>query len=397
MQIDQFTKDAPGNLVAATHAATLQYPATNYIAFIPHPLPPALSMEASLVRALSDADRALGELAGLGRAVPSPSLLIGPFVRREAVLSSKIEGTQTEIADLYAYEAGQPYLPGLRPPLPENDVQEVLNYVQALDYGIKRLDTLPIGLRLIRELHEKLMDGVRGKDATPGEFRRSQNWIGASGSPVREARFVPAPPYELPSVLDAFEKYIHTNPDNDYAPLLRLGLIHYQFETIHPFIDGNGRIGRLLISLLLHAWDLLPEPLLYLSAYFEHHRDTYYDLLLGVSMRGDWHNWLLFFLRGVTEQSRDAARRAKQLQDLQSTWREQVAAVTDSGLPLRIIDHLFQRPILTVRDVQDVLGAKSYHTAQKYVQVLSDLGILMLRAEHPVKRYEAIAILNCLI
>ncbi|MBX0330698.1 Fic family protein [Oscillochloris sp. ZM17-4] len=395
MQIDQFTKDAPGRLVAARHEATLQYLAADYTAFIPHPLPPSLSMSAALVRALSDADRALGELAGLGRAVPSPSLLIGPFVRREAVLSSKIEGTQTEIADLYAYEAGQPYLPGLRPPPPVDDMQEVLNYVQALDYGIKRLNTLPIGLRLIRELHEKLMDGVRGKDATPGEFRQSQNWIGAQGTPISEARFVPSPPYEMPKVLDAFEKYIHT--DDEYPPLLRLGMIHYQFETIHPFIDGNGRIGRLLISLLLHAWELLPEPLLYLSAYFEHHRDTYYDLLLGVSMRDDWHNWLLFFLRGVTEQSRDAARRAKQLQDLQSAWREQVAAVTDSGLPLRIIDHLFQRPILTVRDVQDVLGVKSYHTAQKYVQILSDVGILTLRAEHPVRRYEATAILDCLI
>ncbi|WP_371879134.1 Fic family protein [Candidatus Chloroploca mongolica] len=383
--------------MAARHAATLQYPASDYLAFIPDPLPPTLAMNTELVRALSDADRALGELAGLGRAVPSPSLLIGPFVRREAVLSSKIEGTQTEIADLYAYEAGQTYLPGLRPTPPQDDIQEVLNYVQALDYGIRRLETLPIGLRLIRELHEKLMDGVRGKDATPGEFRQSQNWIGAPGSAVREARFVPAPPYELSSVLDALEKYIHTDPDKDYAPLLRLGLIHYQFETIHPFIDGNGRIGRLLISLLLHAWDLLPEPLLYLSAYFEHHRTTYYDLLLSVSTRGAWNEWLTFFLRGITEQSRDAARRAKQLQDLQSTWREQVATVTDSGLPLRVIDHLFQRPILTVRDVQDVLGVKSYHTAQKYVQVLSDVGILTLRAEHPVKRYEATAILDCLI
>jgi len=395
MQIDQFVKDAPGRLVAARHEATPQYPASDYIAFIPHPLPPTLLMDTTLVRALSDADRALGELAGLGRAVPSPSLLIGPFVRREAVLSSKIEGTQTEIADLYAFEAGQPYLPGLRPPPPEDDVQEVLNYVLALDYGITRLATLPIGLRLMRELHAKLMDGVRGKDATPGVFRQSQNWIGAQGTPVRAARFVPTPPYEMPQVLDAFEKYIHA--DDEYPPLLRLGLIHYQFETIHPFIDGNGRIGRLLISLLLHAWELLPEPLLYLSAYFEHHQAAYYDLLLGVSTKGAWNEWLTFFLRGVTEQSRDAARRAKQLQDLQSTWRAQVAAVTGSGLPLRVIDHLFQRPILTVRNVQEMLGVKSYHTAQKYVQVLSDVGILTLRAEQPEKRYEATAILECLI
>lgn len=394
MHADQFTSDAPGRLVAARHEATPQYPASDYIAFIPHPLPPNLSMEASLVRALSDADRALGELAGVGRTVPSPSLLIGPFVRREAVLSSKIEGTQTEIADLYAYEAGQRYLPGLRPPPPEYDVQEVLNYVQALDYGIKRLETLPIGLRLIRELHEKLMQGVRGKNATPGMFRQSQNWIGAENTPIRAARFVPAPPYKLPEVLDAFEKYIHT--DDIYPPLLRIGMIHYQFETIHPFIDGNGRIGRLLISLLLQAWELLPEPLLYLSAYFEHHRAEYYDLLLGVSTKGDWNQWLHFFLRGVTEQSRDAARRAKQLQDLQSTWRAEVAARTDSGLPLRVIDHLFQRPILTVRDVQEVLGVKSYHTAQKYVQVLNDIGILRLLSDQPAKRYAAFGILDCL-
>lgn len=394
MQSDQFTNTAPGRLITASHEATPHYPAASFVAFVPHPLPPDLALNAAFVRVLSDADRALGELAGISRTVPNPHLLIGPFIRREAVLSSKIEGTQTEIVDLYAFEAGQQYLPGLRPPPPEYDIQEVLNYVQALNYGIRRLETLPIGLRLIRELHERLMLNVRGQNATPGEFRRSQNWIGSAGTPISDARFIPPPPQELASVLDALEKYIHTDDGN--APLIRIGLIHYQFETIHPFLDGNGRIGRLLISLLLHSWNLLPEPLLYLSAYFERQRSAYYDHLLAVSTRDAWIDWLLFFLRGVTEQSQDAARRARQLQDLQADWRERVIAVTTSAHPLRLIDYLFQRPIITLRDVQEALGVKSYHTAQKYVQVLCDTGVLTTMAGSSVKSYVAAGILECL-
>ena len=252
---------------------------------MPHPLPPELPFDAGLVNTLSDADRALGELAGLGRTLPNPQLLIAPFIRREAVLSSRIEGTQTDLTDLYAYEAGQlPLFAGLKMVPPESDVKEVTNYVRAMEYGLERLQTLPVSLRLIRELHGILMEGVRGDRATPGEFRRSQNWIGRPGCTLNEAEFVPPPVPEMHEALDAFEKYLHAG--NTYPPLVRLAFIHYQFETIHPFLDGNGRIGRLLVTLLLVTWNLLPLPLLYLSAFFEQHRQAYYDLLRVVSEKG---------------------------------------------------------------------------------------------------------------
>ena len=220
-----------------------------YWAFVPNPLPPPLTLDTALIRWLSEADRALGELAGLGRALPNPHLLISPFIRREAVLSSRIEGTQADLADLYAFEAGQLALPGFKPAPSEADVREVANYVRALEYGLERLSTLPVSLRLIREVHARLMEGVRGESATPGEFRRTQNWIGAPGCTLNEATYVPPPVEEMHAALDAFEKYLHT--EDELPPLVRLALIHYQFEAIHPFVDGNGRIGRLLLSLLL--------------------------------------------------------------------------------------------------------------------------------------------------
>jgi Fic family protein len=219
-----------------------------------------------LTRTLTDAVQALSELAGIGRAISNPHLLINPFIRREAVLSSRIEGTQADIADLYAYQVGQLPLANMPSP-PEADVKEVHNYVQALEYGLKRLETLPMSLRLIRELHARLMEGVRGEYATPGEFRRSQNWIGPANSNLNEAPFVPPPVPQMHEALNSLEEYLHRH-DVTYPPLVRLAFVHYQFEAIHPFIDGNGRVGRLLISLLLVEWKLLPLPLLYLSAFF---------------------------------------------------------------------------------------------------------------------------------
>ncbi len=345
-----------------------------YWAFVPHPLPPSLAFDADLVRALSEADRALGELAGLGRTMSNPHLLIGPFVRREAVLSSAIEGTQTDVADLYAYEAVQLPLPGLLRPTPSQaDLREVLNYVRAMEYGLERLSTLPVSLRLIRELHERLMEEVRGEHATPGEFRRSQNWIGHPGCTLNEAEFVPPPVREMHKALGAFEKYIYSG--DDYPPLVRLALIHYQFEAIHPFLDGNGRIGRLLISLLLVHWELLPLPLLYLSAFFDRRRDEYYDLLLAVSERGAWREWVEFFLRGVAEQALDAIARAKRLQDLQSEWHARLTQARASTLLLRLVDSLFTSPVLTIPQAQDLLDV-TYPTAQRNIQKLVDAGIL---------------------
>lgn len=347
---------------------------TAYWAFAPSPLPPALTFDADLVRTLSDADRALGELAGLGRSLPNPQLLISLFVRREAVLSSRIEGTQTDLTDLYAYEAGQlPLFAGLKTVPPESDVKEVTNYVRAMEYGLERLKTLPVSLRLIRELHGILMEGVRGERATPGEFRKSQNWIGRPGCTLNEAEFVPPPVPEMTAALDAFEKYLHAA--NSYPPLLRLAFIHYQFEAIHPFLDGNGRIGRLLVTLLLVTWDLLPLPLLYLSAFFEHHRQEYYELLRAVSERGAWQEWVAFFLQGVAEQARDAGARAKRLQDLQREWRERLLQTKASAMLLRLADNLFVTPVVTIPQVQRLLEV-AYHTAASYAEKLAKAGIL---------------------
>jgi Fic family protein len=221
------------------------------------------------------------------------------------------------------------------------------------------------------------MEGVRGERTTPGEFRSSQNWIGAPGSTLNEAEFVPPPPPEMRTALDAFEKYLH---EEDGQPeLARLAFIHYQFEAIHPFLDGNGRIGRLLLSLLLVHWGLLPLPLLYLSAFFERHRDQYYDSLMGVSQRGAWKDWVEFFLQGVALQARDAMGRAKRLQDLQLEWRARLAGAR-SALPLRLTDYLFQSPVLTIPQAQGVLGV-TYHSARRTVEKLITVGVLQPRGE----------------
>lgn len=345
----------------------------SYWAFVPHPLPPAFTLEGESVHALSEADRALGELAGLGRAISNPHLLIGPFVRREAVLSSRIEGTQADITDLYAYEAGQLLLPGIKQPPPQSDVREVSNYVRALEYGLERVKSLPVSLRLMRELHQHLLEGVRGEQAAPGNFRRKQNWIGRPDCTLKEADFVPPPLVEMGEALDVFEKYLHSR--NDYPPLVRLALIHYQFEAIHPFVDGNGRIGRLLISLLLVHWNLLPLPLLYLSAYFFRNRQSYYDLLLAVSERDAWHEWVCFFLRGVAEQAHDAISRTKRLQDLEKEWRQRLTQARASSLSLRLMEQLFDTPLVTIPQAQRMLGV-TYHGARHNVQKLAEAGIL---------------------
>ncbi len=352
---------------------------TEYWAFVPNPLPPLLPMDSELALALAEAAYAMGELAALGRALSNPHLLMGPFLRREAVLSSQIEGTQTGIPQLYAYEAGQIPLPGMEPAPPEADAREVLNYVHALEHGLRRLETLPVSLRLTRELHQRLLVGVRGEKATPGEFRRWQNCIGWPGCSLAEADYVPPPVSEMLGALDALERYLHAD-DLENHPLVRLALTHYQFEAIHPFLDGNGRIGRLLISLLLVDWKLLPLPLLYLSGYFQRHRQQYTDLLLAVSERGAWREWVLFFLRGAVEQSRDAGTRAKRLQDLQAEWHRQVARARASALLARLVDSLFASPVLTIPQAKQLLGV-TYVSAQRSVEKLVDAGILQQMGE----------------
>src|SRR5205814_96999 len=265
------------------------------------PLPPVLEWTPQLVRALSDADRLTGRLAGEGGRLANPHLLIRPFVRREAVLSSRIEGTQATLGELLAAEAGAAVD---RSPA---DLREVANYVTALEHGVKRLTTLPLSLRLTRELHAKLMTGVRGGHATPGEFRTSQNWIGAPGSTLSNATYVPPPPDMLMDCLSAWEKFLH---ERSLPVLVQAALMHVQFEAIHPFLDGNGRVGRLLITLFLVEREVLPTPLLYLSAFFEATRADYYGALQGVHERGEWEDWLVYFLNGVARQSEDALSRA---------------------------------------------------------------------------------------
>jgi Fic family protein len=310
----------------------------------------------------------LGELAGLGQALPNPHLLIQPLIRREAVLSSRIEGTQASLVDLYAYEAVQLTLFEF----PE-DVKEVRNYVRALQYGLDRLSSLPVSLRLMRELHARLLEGVRGEHWTPGEFRRSQNWIGGPGSTIGTAAFVPPPVKEMNQALGELEKFIHRS--DDLPPLIRLSLIHYQFEAIHPFLDGNGRIGRLLNSLLLHDWGLLPQPILYLSAYFEANRQAYYDHLLSISQSGAWHEWFIYFLRGVQIQAQDTVGRIQRLQALRNGYREQFQRTRAAARLLQVIDGLFTQPIFTIPQLRDVL-AVNYPTAQRYVTQLEEAGIV---------------------
>ena len=367
MDIERFGKSPSGKVIEVGQGEAA------YHAFIPNPLPPQLEPSFELMQALSMADRALGELAGLGRNIPNPHLLITPFIRREAVLSSRIEGTETDVTDLYVYEAGQPSLPGLKSLPPESDVREVSNYVTALEYGIERLATLPVSLRLIRELHEQLMRGVRGEHATPGEFRHSQNWVGSPGCNLNDATYVPPPPFEMNEALGAFESFLHSK--QEYPPLIQLALIHYQFEAIHPFLDGNGRIGRLLMSLLLIHWNLLPLPLLYLSAYLEKHRQDYYDLLLNVSREGAWNEWLAFFLVGVAEQAEDANSRARRLQDIQTEWRSRLQQAKASGLLLAVADHLLGWPLITASTVQQLFGV-THPTALQALRRLELHGIV---------------------
>jgi Fic family protein len=284
-----------------------------YTAFVPDPLPPTVEWTPRLIRLLSDADRLIGKLAGEGGRLPNPHVLMRPFTRREAVLSSKIEGTQATLGELLAAEAG---IAVERSP---DDLREVGNYVVALEHGISRLGKLPICVRLIRELHEKLMTDVRGHHATRGKFRKIQNWIGKPGSTPETASFIPPPHDEVVPCLAAWEKFLH---ESDLPPLIIIALAHYQFEAIHPFLDGNGRVGRLLITMFLIERKILPAPLLYLSAFFEASRRDYYDDLRGVSERGAWQDWIEYFLLGVARMSEDALSRAARINAKIAEWQK---------------------------------------------------------------------------
>lgn len=345
--------------VNQTHLLKVQHDAW---AYVPPSPPQGEVMNQAIWLKNSEADRAIGKLAGLGENLRNPHLLIRPFIRREAVESSQIEGTQAEQEDLVLFEV-DPAEPTAF------DVQEVRNYVKALDYGLARLNDLPVAQRLIREMHRELMTGVRGGDQSPGEYRRVQNWIGPPGCAIAGATYVPPPVPNMTEALNQLEKYIH-QPPSAIPPLVRLAIIHYQFEAIHPFMDGNGRVGRLLLSLLLCVEKILPQPLLYLSAYFNRHRTTYYRSLLDVSTQNNWTDWILFFLQGVIDQANDAIGCSRKLISLHQEFIERLQAGDHSATVFRLVDHLFTRPATTGAFVASELGVSpktAYNTIEKLV------------------------------
>lgn len=344
---------------------------TGYRAFIPKPLPPtpALDIDPELLDLLSRADVALGRLDGTSEILPNADLFVAMYVNKEAVLSSQIEGTQASLIDVLAFEADAV--------VPENpqDVEEVVNYVAALNYGLQRLGSLPLSLRLIREIHERLLAGVRGADRHPGEFRTSQNWIGYAGATIETARFVPPPPSDMLQALGDVERFMHAS--DPMPALLKIGLIHAQFETIHPFLDGNGRMGRLLITFYLCQQHVLRRPLLYLSHFFKQNKSDYYEHLQRVRDEGAWEDWLKFFLRGVASVAEEATTTARDIVNLRERHRDLIARelARGAGTATRLLDHLYERPIMTVRLAADRLG-QTYASANALIGRFVDLGML---------------------
>mgnify|MGYP001088345275 FL=1 len=335
-----------------------------YVAYFPRPIPRHLDFSDENLMRLADAEAALGRLAGAGRLLPLPHLLARPYMRREALASTRIEGTQASLVEVFDAEVGdQPY---------GADVEEVVNYVHAMEIGLQRLEALPVSIRLVREMHSVILAGVRGRDRQPGELRSSQNWIGPSGATIQTATFVPPPPDEIGGLLDDLERFVHEDPR--LPPLVQAALIHYQFETIHPFLDGNGRLGRLLIVFFLVVRGRLPEPLLYLSPYFEVRRQAYYDALQSVRERGAFDEWLALFLDGVVVQTNDAVSRAERLIDLRERYRSTVQAST-RGVANQVADLALEQPVLTARAVEMRMGV-SRPAAIKALRLLADLGIL---------------------
>ncbi len=342
-----------------------------YNAFIPAALPPdpPVTLDSEMWHLLSQADRALGRLDGAADILPNPDLFVAMYVRKEAVLSSQIEGTQASLEDVIEYEAassdaGHP-----------KDVAEVVNYVAAMNLGLARLTQLPLSLRLIREIHARLLEGVRGQRRSPGEFRNSQNWIGPEGESLEDAVFVPPPPHELINALGHWESFIHSEPE--VPDLLQIGLAHAQFETIHPFLDGNGRVGRLLITFLLCSRGVLRRPLLYTSYFFKRNRQEYYTRLQATRDEGDWEGWLKFFLRGVHETAQEASDTARAILAYREAARMDIRKNLGmaAGNALTLLDHLFAKPAISIGDAANLLGV-AFPTAARLVSALEELGTL---------------------
>ncbi|RLK60975.1 Fic family protein [Actinokineospora cianjurensis] len=356
-----------------------------YHAFVPPPLPPAVVLDDVLVNRLSAADRAVGALAGTGLALPDAHLLAKTIGRHEAVLSSRLDGTQTTVSELAFFEVDAVNQPN------RADAQEVFNHVTAAEHVLST--DQPLGLEPLREAHRLLLAGVRGDSATPGDYRGTQNWIGAPGCALDTATYVPPPPERLPESLAAFEQHLLAEPE--LPPLIKIALLHYQFEAIHPFLDGNGRVGRLLISRLLVEWGLLPAPLLDMSAYLEPRRDEYYARLLAVSTQGDWHGWLSFFLAAITEQATDAGRRVRALHVLRDDLRAQVTEPRRASTHiLSVVDALFETPAITIGRTRAILGVTHKAARENLVKLVAAGTLIEVEREGRARVFLAPPIVN---
>jgi Fic family protein len=363
MKESDFADEFPGELALAVGG---------HLAYVPAKLPEQIEIDSEIQQLHEKCMMSLGALGQIVPFLPNPHLITDPFLRREAVLSSRIEGTRTDIGQLYLYEATE--TPSKRHETPDTkDAREVANYVKALYHGLKLINELPVCGRVLRGMHEVLMNGVtdeRGANKQPGEFRIGQAFIGASNE-ISDARYVAPPPDRIERLFLDLETFI--NSDSSIPTLVWIAIIHYQFEAIHPFADGNGRIGRLLISLLLAERKVLSEPLLYLSAHFERNREQYNQGLWKISAAGEWHSWVVFFLDGVYRESSDATRRALKLMKLRESYRSQFQE--RRGKVLELVDALFVSPVVTVPGVQKLLSM-TYHGAQKNIDALVDNGLL---------------------
>ena len=354
-----------------------------YRAFIPGSLPPEppLKYDDELRNLLSEADRALAKLDGIATVLPNPELFVGMYVKKEALLSSQIEGTQASLEGVLQFEAN------LTPSEDINEIKEVINYIKALDYGIKRLKNLPLSNRLIKEIHKILISGARGSHKTPGEFRKTQNWIGLAGANLDEATFVPPPADKVPELMSELENFIHKK--DDIPPLIKVALIHSQFETIHPFLDGNGRIGRLLITFYLYWRGILSHPLLYLSFYLKKNREKYYNCLMKVRLNGNWEDWIKFFLKGVKEVSDEASLSAREIIKLKEHLIKMlIEKKIGSGYAVGLIELIFSIPIVTSAEIQGKLGIKSKDTVNSLLKRFAELNILQeVSGKKRYKRY----------
>lgn len=363
--------DNKGNPLRSQRAGRYVTQLTGYRAFIPEPLPPIdLDLAGEVTATLSKADLALGRLDGAVDTLPHPELFTAMYVRREAVLSSQIEGTQASLDDLVAAEAR------LAGEQPVGDINEVINYVAALNQGMERLRTLPLSSRLLREIHQRLMTDVRGGKATPGAFRTTQNWIGAHGAMLADAVFVPPPPDEVPNQISALERFFHD--PLDLPVLVKIGLAHAQFETIHPFVDGNGRLGRLLVTFLLCEQKVLSKPILYISLALKKRRTEYYERLQAVRDRGEWEAWLVFFLECVTTAAQDASHTARAILSMREAHRSAIIETLGAraAKALTLHEHLFRDPYIDVNTAAAMLSV-SYPNANTIISDMVALGIIL--------------------